>query len=327
MRTTIITKLALVALLSVFGGGCGKQNKTSEGKTGEAFVVLKSGEVLYMADMQVVCLKEGFKTPFSQWRSEYQNQDKVINQEIENTLGKRIKELKLDADRIREEQKLITTETIQKINTYIKDSGLGIPYLKTERFINSDDKFFDVNGHSRSVGEVRPTTFNDKTINGFLSEFKLADESADKSWGWWYFYIHIPREMEGTTLENTIRAAGHKWKSLEQQWKESLAAVESAEKDREAKQSEFKAKYALEFYKLIEKNSVVTVRTGSKGDFIVPGEVAYLYAETKRENGEKIAWLVHVDPSSLKIKMSVSNAASAGSGGFDDFWMLRWSLD
>ena len=103
-------------------------------------------------------------------------------------------------------------------------------------------------------------------------------------------------------------------------------ANDAVEESFESAKNELKSEYRRKFYELLKKNILSAVRTGSKGDFIVPGETAYLYAETQRDNGEKITWLVTVDPKSPKIKMSVSNAASAGSGDFDDFWMLRWNL-
>ena len=57
----------------VFVGGCQKQNKT-----GEAFVVLNSGEVVYMADMEVVCLKPSFKNDFDGWKNEYESKSKTL---------------------------------------------------------------------------------------------------------------------------------------------------------------------------------------------------------------------------------------------------------
>ncbi|HMP81099.1 MAG TPA: hypothetical protein PKA41_00145 [Verrucomicrobiota bacterium] len=104
-------------------------------------------------------------------------------------------------------------------------------------------------------------------------------------------------------------------------------ASDAVEESFESVKNELKSEYRQKFYELLNKNVLTAVRTGSKGDFIVSGEAAYLFAETHRDNSEKLAWLVRVDPKSPKVKMSLSNAASAGGrGDFDDFWMLRWNL-
>lgn len=95
MRTTIITKLALVALLTMFVGGCEKQKKAEEVyKTGEAFVVLKSGEVLYMADMEIVCLKQSFKTNFNALKADYERHAPTQKAVTEDpTVKNRLKEM------------------------------------------------------------------------------------------------------------------------------------------------------------------------------------------------------------------------------------------
>jgi hypothetical protein len=89
-----------------------------------------------------------------------------------------------------------------------------------------------------------------------------------------------------------------------------------------------KIQFRSKLYELLKNSTITDVRTGSKGDFNVPGNTAYVYAEMQRDNGEKIVWLVRIDPSMPKIKLSVSNTASAGGEGqFDEFWMLKWNLD
>src|SRR5213592_4062850 len=91
MRTTTITKLAMAAMLSAFVGGCQKPNKT-----GEAFFVLKSGEVNYMADMEVVCLKRSFKSDYNAWRNEYEKEDKSLVQGLQTgspTVRNKLKEI------------------------------------------------------------------------------------------------------------------------------------------------------------------------------------------------------------------------------------------
>src|SRR5438132_268297 len=74
-----VTKCFLLVISALLVGGCQRQSKP-----GEAFVVLGSGEVIYMADMEVVCLRARFRGDFRKWRSEYESQDKSIVREIES---------------------------------------------------------------------------------------------------------------------------------------------------------------------------------------------------------------------------------------------------
>ena len=102
-------------------------------------------------------------------------------------------------------------------------------------------------------------------------------------------------------------------------------AVEEAS---ETANAELKAQSRSKFYELLKNQTMTAVRTGSKGDFIIPGNTAYIYADAQRDNGEKLAWLVRADPSIPSVKLSVSNTASEGGDGeFDEFWMLKVNLD
>ena len=89
---------------------------------------------------------------------------------------------------------------------------------------------------------------------------------------------------------------------------------------------ELKREYSAEFYALLKRHASSTVHTGSKGDFSVPADVAYLYAERHRDNGESLIWLLCVNPTSPDIKLSNSNAAATGSS-HDEFWMLKSKFD
>lgn len=459
-----ISKFVLLALLMAFVGGCQKQNKI-----GEAFVVLKSGEVIYMADMEVVCLKPSFKSDFSGWKTEYESQDKSLVRGIETgnptvkaklkeiddgiaelnakiggmsgdekkisdnlahaieaerdklvaqlaarndvreeykqivePIEKRIKELEAEVDKIRQEQNALQTETIQKINAYIVESKLTVPKLKPE----TAESLFKTD---TSYGEYRsdPISFSSDRLKPFFVERR--PDSQLESCSYWVFLVNIPRELEESPIAAEIKAAyqqsqqiakrlgnandnldsqksrrdeqlipwqnrhgitqseGQNLVELEVQQKavlarlneqlngfkaggaearalvqeeirkrlaelnESLSSLRRQREDflqeaAENAKKELKAEYRQKFFELIRKDAAAAVRTGSKGDFIVSGEATYLFAQTQRDNGEKLAWLVRVDPNSPKIKMSLSNAASAGSGDFDDFWMLHWTL-
>jgi hypothetical protein len=102
-------------------------------------------------------------------------------------------------------------------------------------------------------------------------------------------------------------------------------AIEEASETADA---ELKTQSRNKFYELLKNQTMTAVRTGSKGDFIIPGNTAYIYADAQRDNGEKLTWLVRVDPSITSVKLSISNTASAGGAReFDEFWMLKLNLE
>ena len=89
---------------------------------------------------------------------------------------------------------------------------------------------------------------------------------------------------------------------------------------------DLKREFRAKFHQMLKQQASSSVHTGSKGDFSVPADIAYLFAERHRENGEKLVWLLVVDPKSPDIRMSNSNTTTAGSD-YDQFWMLDWKLD
>lgn len=89
---------------------------------------------------------------------------------------------------------------------------------------------------------------------------------------------------------------------------------------------ELKREYSAKFYALLKRHSYSDVHTGSKGDFSVPADITYLYAERHRDNGETLIWLLRVNPTSPDIKLSNSNAAAVGSR-HDEFWMMESKVD
>lgn len=482
MKTGIITKLALVALLSVFVGGCRKQDKP-----GEAFVVLKSGEVIYMADMEVVCLKPSFKAGFNGWKTEYENKYKSLISEIEaenptvkaklkelddciadlnakisgisgdkkkisdslingieserNTLVAEIAtrndvwedykhsvkpidhqrdELLGELEKTAREQKTIAHELIKGVNSQIAELQLSVPRLDPEDedvFLFQTANQVTYNGEGQREMRPRPSGVG-VFFGGVKSPFLLEQTPHNFNGSDWIFLKNVPAELEGSKLESTIKTAYQKWRDLKSrsekiradfgdkgtlldaqlvswqnrhgfsQWdgqsfveikvqqeakllrlndslnilkaggvdahsllqeeikkritipEESLnskrkrreevvkEAVAKSQSELEYKRNNLKAEYRQEFLELIKKYAVTAERAGSKGDFIVSGKAAYVYTENQRDNGEKLAWLVRVDPKSPKIKMSLSNTASAGGyGDFDEFWMMHWNLE
>lgn len=337
------TTLTLLALLAVFVSGCQKQNKT-----GEAFAVLKSGEVNYMADMEIICLPDNFKNQFDAWKNNCEIQMQSFIEEAEAQINANLRALDSESQNIVREQRSIGTNLISTINEYIDKAKLGISKLKEEQLDDPKFHLFDTCGDiSRKDDRPKHGGLWTDVQNSFLKETldeqggSLTDRQKDwlishaanrrgnsRDYAWYFFYVNIPRQMEGTPVESEVRSSAEKHKALELQKEQLAGSPGRLRTEHDAKINRFKESLRNEFYELLKKATTSTVRTGSKGDFTIPKETIYLYAENRRENGEKIAWLVRVDPKSPKIKMSLSNTASAGGqGDFDEFWVLRWNLD
>ncbi|MBM3877773.1 MAG: hypothetical protein FJ386_13835 [Verrucomicrobia bacterium] len=78
------------------------------------------------------------------------------------------------------------------------------------------------------------------------------------------------------------------------------------------------------FYAMLGKQATTSVRTGSKGDFTVPADVAYVFAERQRDNGEHRVWFRRVESKSPDIRLSNSNSTDAAD---EKFWMFALKLD
>ena len=90
---------------------------------------------------------------------------------------------------------------------------------------------------------------------------------------------------------------------------------DAIEKTRDELNNDFKNA----FYQMLKLHLVASVRTGSKGDFSVPAETAYVYAELERDNGEHLIWMIQVNASSPEIRLSNSNTSK--------FWMLGLNME
>jgi len=444
-------------------------------RKGEAFVVLKSDAVIYMADMQILCFKPDFNQHFTKWKQDwdaaYQTQlrdfeaknpqlqtklkslDDQIAQAVSKTnsvkqaaseavadlarrlesekdallaeqakTGKafeeykqiaepfdlRLKDLQSKAEQIRAEQRMIATETIEKLNRHILEAQLTVPKLKSDvtdsLFSTTKERTYDYD----FARDKRPTQFTygrGSASNPFLVNRKPHDNSGSD----WIFLVNVPGELEGTQSDSVIKAAYQKWTALAgsldstkdrishetiakgqalipwenrhgiqrrqgsalvskqsdikanaQQITERLANLKGGGKEAsdmveaeiqqrigkindevEALRSqrkqliedaaqiaslELKREFRTKFYKLLKQQASSSVQTGSKGDFSIPAEMAYIFAERHRENGETLVWLLRVDAKSPDIRMSNSNTTRAGSD-YDQFWMLEWNLE
>ncbi len=82
--------------------------------------------------------------------------------------------------------------------------------------------------------------------------------------------------------------------------------------------------HRAKFFAMLAKQVTATVRTGSKGDFTVPADIAYVFAERERDNGEHTLWFRRVDSKSPDIRLSNSNSTEGGRN--NPFWMFDLKL-
>lgn len=85
-------------------------------------------------------------------------------------------------------------------------------------------------------------------------------------------------------------------------------------------------KQAAAFGKMLLDSASFVTQTGSRGDFSVPADAAYVFAQRHRSNGEHIVWLLAVDRKSPSIRLCNSNAASSASSP-NEGWMLEARLN
>ncbi len=191
----------------------------------------------------------------------------------------------------RDAQRAIQTETIAKFTALI-------PWVNRHS-LNSRQSLVLVSNHQESVTKTQRIIERIVSLKGGGKEAKdLADAEVQQRLQKLTDEVGALRDQRKQLLEDATKTA-----SLE-----------------------LKLKFRASFFKLAREQASFSVQTGSKGDFSVPADIAYLYAERHRENGETLVWLLRVDPKSLDIRMSNSNTTTA-DGAYDQFWMLGWNLE
>ena len=76
------------------------------------------------------------------------------------------------------------------------------------------------------------------------------------------------------------------------------------------------------FINMLGAKSKLSIRTGSKGNFIVPAGMDYLFASRERENGEYIYWFLPIETKFGNFRLSNSNAFM-GSRRNKKSWMFE----
>jgi hypothetical protein len=73
---------------------------------------------------------------------------------------------------------------------------------------------------------------------------------------------------------------------------------------------------------MLSSKSKLSIRTGSKGNFIVPAGMDYLFASRQRDNGEYIYWFLPIETKFGNFRLSNSNSFT-GRYGDRKTWMFE----
>jgi len=107
--------------------------------------------------------------------------------------------------------------------------------------------------------------------------------------------------------------------------REQLDEVEAEIKEKaiESMSDNLRYTYHNKFTSMLGSESELSIRTGSKGDFIIPAGMDYLFATRSRSNGENIFWFLKIDPKFGNFRLSNSNAKFVGEYGDTMTWMYE----
>lgn len=92
------------------------------------------------------------------------------------------------------------------------------------------------------------------------------------------------------------------------------------------KQSELIDTYYFKFMRLLTEKSFLEIRAGSRGQFKIPSNAKYIFAERIRNNGEHIFWFIKIEDNNVNFHLSNSNAHIA-SGGDNKRWVYSHTLN
>ena len=92
------------------------------------------------------------------------------------------------------------------------------------------------------------------------------------------------------------------------------------------KQSELIDTYYFKFMRLLTEKSFLEIRAGSRGQFKIPSNAKYIFAERIRNNGEHIFWFIKIEDNNVNFHLSNSNAHIA-SGSDNKRWVYSHTLN
>jgi len=106
--------------------------------------------------------------------------------------------------------------------------------------------------------------------------------------------------------------------------REQLDEVEAKiqEKAIESMSDNLRYTYYNKFVSMLGSESELSIRTGSKGDFNIPGGMAYLFATRSRSDAD-VFWFLKIEPKFDNFRLSNSNAKFVDAYGDKMTWMYE----
>lgn len=293
-------------LLLTLLGACGcKRDKTASAlpRKGEAFIVLKSDDIIYMADMEIRFLNSGFKAAFEKWKQDFDSasgdglrdasRSNSPLRSIQSSMDSKIADVLSQTNQAKQSHDEVLKEIISSLKSKLSSLTFSIASIERDRRVRRDFSFDQEFFEQKTKAKQLSDRISSLEANG--DEAKAATEAE------------IQSRIESITAQA---------KELKQD-KDRLIAKELAEIIRR-----LQVKFTPEFYNVLLNSSIGVSRSNSKGQFNVPADAVYIFAEHERNNGERLVWLLQVNEVTAEITLSNSNMTPDR----DEFWMYKVSL-
>lgn len=284
----------ILALLQLVG--CQKAPKT-----GEAFIVLNSGDIQYMADMPVLGFNEKFAQDYETFKYNQQKQfDAYFSAQLKKPTSYD-SEIKIGEETIVLLNKKISEQQIAAEKFVIEDKL--DQYIKAKSVLEWRLSNYDASkaktGILSTIIELNPT--NARNID--LESLKEVTENIKHIHNKDTFYKDMV-EKKFNELAETYLELFNKAVKVENEFKEyRLAEV----------YKNLAKKYDDEFYAFLVSKKIFEVHTTSTGKFKVPADVKYIFAARDAGSGEKLAWLQRVNEKAESIELTSSNRCKLSS--------------
>jgi len=264
----------ILALLQL--AGCQKAPRT-----GEAFLVTKSGDIQYMADMLVLGFDQKFISEYSDW-----NTKRVANysKDLEEFINK-------DTS---------TAEKIKTIENLIKDNDEKIKNnLITAEKIVSIDRIDSLKRRRSFLYKQIFDTYYKNSYDSIKQEIKTIDYTIDQ--------IQKKDTYYKQSVEDESKVVNEPLEDINNKGYELINDLKKTRLD--AAQKYLTKSYKNDFLDFLIKHSIFNTHTDSKGEFTIPNTVSCIFAERDLSDDVDVVWFTQLYPDE-KISLSNSNAKS-----------------
>jgi hypothetical protein len=265
----------ILALLQL--AGCQKAPRT-----GEAFLVTKSGDTKYMADMLVLGFDQKFISEYSDW-----NTKRVANysKDLEEFINK-------DTS---------TAEKIKTIENLIKDNDEKIKNnLITAEKIVSVDRIDSLKRRRSFLSKQLFDAYYKNSYDSIKQEIKTIDYTIDQ--------IQKKDTYYKQSVENESKVVNEPLEDINNKGYELINDLKKTRLD--AAQKYLIKSYKKDFYDFVIKHMIFSNHTGSKGEFTIPNTVSCIFAERELSDDVDAVWFIQLYPDK-NITLSNSNIISS----------------